>query len=107
MLRITTACDQKPATVRLEGRLAGPWVAELRTWWETECVACGAAGVRVDMSDVAFIDADGRALLEWMVRQGAELVATGCMTRAVRDEIVLAAGRKSAPRSAAANGRHD
>jgi hypothetical protein len=46
------------------------------------------------MSDVAFIDGDGRALLEWMYRHGVELRAHGCMTRAIRDEIVEAAERK-------------
>jgi hypothetical protein len=96
MLRITAARDQEPVTVRLEGRLAGPWVEELRMWWEAECVTRDAGPLRVDMTDVAFVDADGRALLEWMVRHGVELRAHGCMTRAVRDEIVAAAERKRA-----------
>jgi len=51
----------------------------------------GAAGLVVDLSGVTFIDADGRALLEEMCRGGVDLHACGCMTRAVRDEIVAAA----------------
>jgi hypothetical protein len=105
MLRITAIRDQRPVTVRLEGRLAGPWVEELRMWWEAECVTRDAGAPCVDMTDVCFVDAEGRALLEWMVRQGVELRAHGCMTRAVRDEIVAAAERKGVRRAAAANGR--
>jgi hypothetical protein len=98
MLRITTARDQSPATATLEGRLAGPWVDELRIWWESECLLPGVGPLLVDMSDLAFIDADGRALLEWMCRHGVELRAHGCMTRAIRDEIVQAAERKGVHR---------
>jgi anti-anti-sigma regulatory factor len=94
MLRITTTPDRSPVLVTLEGRLAGPWVDELRIWWESECLLPDVGALVVDMSDVAFIDGDGRALLEWMYRHGVELRAHGCMTRAVRDEIVEAAERK-------------
>jgi ABC-type transporter Mla MlaB component len=94
MLRITTEQDTDRTTILLEGRLAGPWVDELRMWWETECLLRDVGPLRVDMSDVAFVDAGGRTLLEWMVRHGVELRARGCMTRAVRDEIVAAATRK-------------
>jgi hypothetical protein len=94
MLRITASRDQGPATATLEGRVAGPWVEELRMWWEAECVRPDAGPLVVDMTDVAYIDADGRALLEWMHRHGVELRAHGCMTRAIRDEIVESAARK-------------
>ena len=93
MLRITITRAEDPTTVRLEGRLAGPWVEELRAWWEAVGAARGRGAVRVDLSEVAFVDAEGRALLERMYRRGAELAACGCMTRAICDEIVAAAAR--------------
>jgi anti-anti-sigma regulatory factor len=47
--------------VRLEGRVVGPWVAELRR----SCEAVLATGVRLalDLSDVWFMDRDGVELL--------------------------------------------
>jgi len=99
MLRITTDRDQDPAVARLEGRLAGPWVEELRMWWEGECVLPDTCRMRIDMTDVTFIDARGRALLEWMCRFDVELYARGCMMRAIRDEIVASATVKGLHRS--------
>jgi hypothetical protein len=37
---------------------------------------------------VTFVDAAGRELLAEMHRQGADLVAQGCMTKAIAEEIV-------------------
>ena len=91
MLRITPKRDDATTTVRLEGRLAGPWVIELSRWWQTECETRRSESVCVDLSDVAFIDPEGRRLLERMSRRGVELRARGCMTRALCDEIVEAA----------------
>ena len=101
MLRITTTREGEGTLVRLEGRLAGPWVAELRRWWETERAARGAGPTCVEMSDVAFISDDGKTLLEWMSREGVELRAHGCLTRAVRDDIVGCARRRANPRPGA------
>jgi hypothetical protein len=43
--------------------------------------------VRVVLKIVTFIDAAGRRLLTDMNQQGAELVAQGCMTKAIVEEI--------------------
>ena len=43
--------------------------------------------VRFDLTDVTFIDADGRAYLAAMHRQGAEFVAADCLTRAIVAQI--------------------
>ena len=96
MLRITPQRDVSTTTVRLEGRLAGPWVIELSRWWQAE-EERRAGLVCVDLSDVAFIDPAGRRLLERMSRRGVELRARGCMTRALCDQIVEAAQRGDDP----------
>src|SRR5262245_28966770 len=103
MLRISTCREAGVRVARLEGRLSGPWVEELRRWWQDE-VAAGPGALRVDLTDVAFIDAGGRALLEAMARGGVDLRACGCLTRVVRDQIVAAArpgGEPPEPKGAA------
>ena len=42
MLRITVTTRPDGATVALEGRLAGPWVDELRACWRSLVAAPGA-----------------------------------------------------------------
>jgi outer membrane protein len=43
-------------------------------------------GMAVDLTQVSFIDAEGRRLLERMAATGAELIATGPLTKALCDE---------------------
>jgi len=69
----------------VEGRLADAWVEVLRNCWE-EIAAAGRA-VTVMICAVSFIDERGKALLAEMRRGGAELVAEGCMNRAIVEEI--------------------
>ncbi len=87
MLRITTSIRPDGTTVALEGRLAGPWVDELRACWRSLAATGGARAIRIDLDAVTFIDTAGKALLWAMHEQGAVLTATGCMTRAILEEI--------------------
>jgi anti-anti-sigma regulatory factor len=85
MLKITMHTDGHSTTFELEGRLAGPWVEELKGCWER---AAGSQGrVLVDLTEVTFIDSDGKALLTRMHREGAELKAAGCLTRCIVEAI--------------------
>lgn len=86
MLKIT--CRRTPESVRitLEGRLSGPWVAELeQVWGEVGPSATGS--LVVDLTEVTFIAKDGKALLSRMWREGASLAAHGCCTGHVVEEI--------------------
>jgi anti-anti-sigma regulatory factor len=87
MLRITTTNDATLITFKLEGRIAGPWVDELRNCWEKLPVESSSRAIRVDLREVTFVDADGKQLLAAMHRQGAELIASGCLMKAVVSEI--------------------
>jgi len=87
MLHITTTIRRGRTAVALEGRLAGPWVDELRASWRSLATTRDARSIRVDLDAVTFIDTAGKALLWAMHQQGAALTATGCMTRAILDEI--------------------
>ena len=87
MLRISVMMQPGGATVTLEGRLAGPWVDELARCWASVTGVRDARSVRVDLEAVTFIDPAGKALLRAVHEEGAALVASGCMTRAVLEEI--------------------
>jgi len=87
MLRITEQRESEPnaVVVRLEGRLTGPWVEELSGYWRK--VSVNQHHVMIDLTGVTFIDADGKALLARLWKQGAKLQASGCLTRCVVEEI--------------------
>lgn len=86
MLRITLTKNPNATTLRVEGRLTGPWVDELeRTWRDAADPNNGR--VSVDLTDVTFVDEEGKHLLELMYEQGVKLKASGCATRRMVEEI--------------------
>lgn len=87
MLKITLQSEAEVLVFMLEGRLAGPWVKELERCWRSAGTREGNA-LRVDLSAVTFIDAGGQALLGQMYREGAELLATGCLTRCIVEGVI-------------------
>jgi ABC-type transporter Mla MlaB component len=74
MLRITHApCHDSVSTLKLEGKLLGPWVAELaRSCHE---VSCSPECLRLDLSAVTFVDRPGVALLRDLLGRGVTLAA--------------------------------
>jgi hypothetical protein len=85
MLKITTRTEPAKTTLELEGKVAGPWVAELEDSWEQAVISHHI--VRVVLNAVTFIDAKGKELLTRMHDSGAELAAEGCLTKAIVEEI--------------------
>jgi anti-anti-sigma regulatory factor len=77
MLRITFIDTDSEEKWVLQGRLIGPWAAELLSNWKKahhenqhrECV--------VDLSQVTFIDANGEKVLTKMILGGARCVVSG------------------------------
>lgn len=90
MLRITIQESAQASTLKLEGKLTGPWVRELEQAWAASCAAL-AGPLIVDLADVTFIDCAGKSLLARMHESGAKLVATNPMNRSIVDEISHAA----------------
>jgi hypothetical protein len=88
MLRITVHDNPPGLTFQLEGRLAGPWVRELERCWHSALARQRRPTLYVDLTGLTAIDADGRASLAAMHRQGAEFVAADCLTKAVVAEII-------------------
>ena len=88
MLKITSQQDSvlQDMSLIIEGRLAGPWVEELRTYCR-RTVENHQRCTRIDLNGVTFIDADGKLLLTQLWQQGVELRATGCLTRCLLEDI--------------------
>lgn len=82
MLKITLSNTSPGTTFVLSGRLAGPWVDELRTCWVKQEIDQPAPW-HVDLREVTFIDEAGATLLSQMQRKGVTIEATGCLTRAL------------------------
>ena len=79
MLRITTIRTGEGLTIRLEGRLAGPWVDEfLRVLHE-----CGKATLTIDLSDTTFADERGRQALAGARARGAHFKTAGPLMEAL------------------------
>jgi hypothetical protein len=87
MLRITVHDSPQGLTFQLEGSLAGPWLREVEECWQSTLARQGKPILRVDLAGVTFISAAGKACLATMHRQGAELLAADCLTRAIVAEI--------------------
>ncbi len=90
MLRITVHDNQESLIFQLEGRLAGAWVKETEQCWQSTLAHQRKRILRVDLTDVTFIDDAGKACLAAMYRQGAEFVAADCMTKEIVAEITRA-----------------
>jgi len=72
MLRITaTDSGNRHTILRLEGRIAGPWVTELRKACE-EVLGNGEA-LELNLAEVSFLDSTGVVLLTNVRSRGVEL----------------------------------
>src|SRR5260370_17490100 len=88
MLGITTEKKRRKTVLRVEGRLAGAWVATLEQCWKELKAAAPHEKFYVNLCGVSFIDAAGKMLLKEMHRQGGQLVAEGCLNQAIVKEII-------------------
>ncbi len=88
MLKITIDNAMNAATLKLEGRLSGPWVGELERSWHAVADDSGDKPVTVNLCEVTFVDAQGRKLLSSMYERGARLRTFGCMAKGIVEEIV-------------------
>ena len=71
MLRISQAVEGGAVTFRLEGRVGGPWVAELRE--ACHKVLKEKRGLTLDLSEVIFASREGVTLLLELKAQGVVL----------------------------------
>lgn len=62
-LKITVDRAENRLTLRLEGKISGPMVEELRRAWSAVAPEIGNRGLVVDLRDALYVDKAGLALL--------------------------------------------
>jgi len=74
--------------LKLEGRLAGPWVAELDRLWEQTSPARGGKKLALDLRETTFADAGGIRTLRLIYSQtGAAILAGTPWTQYLAEEV--------------------
>jgi anti-anti-sigma regulatory factor len=88
MLRISILETAEEVELKLEGRIAGPWAAELgRVWLET-APRLSSRKLVLDLSSVTYADAEGTQLLSEIYSQThAELLAVTLWTQSLAEQI--------------------
>jgi outer membrane protein TolC len=87
MLRITTSDVGETVTLKLEGKLSGPWVEEFERCCDFAMKAYAKKGLVVDLSGVTFVDPPGKKLLCCIQSRGASLIGTGLVPKSLIEEI--------------------
>jgi anti-anti-sigma factor len=87
MLRITISKQGDSAIIRLEGKLIGVWVEELRRCWRETIAQSEPRKTVVDLEAVSFVDVPGQKLLEEMHVAGTKLVGQGVLITYLLNQI--------------------
>ncbi len=76
MLKITTHNNSNGIVLKLEGRVVGPWAAELGAAWNQLASALGKQPLTVDLRDITFVDEDGMRILRLIYRDSRNTFQT-------------------------------
>ncbi|MCI0685102.1 MAG: hypothetical protein L0Y71_23635 [Gemmataceae bacterium] len=87
MFRVTIHDTPEALTYQLEGKLAGAWVHEAEACWRQTLAAQPRPLQRFDLTGLTMIDPAGKAFLSTAHAQGVQMVACGCLMRAIVAEI--------------------
>ena len=88
MLRIHIEHESEVVKLRLEGKLIQQWVDELlQVWVDLTTRLPRQAPIKVDLSDVSFVDLRGKTLLASMLKGGCSLHGSGPFISAVIEDI--------------------
>lgn len=88
-LRITINKGEQGAVIKLEGRITGPWAAELTRTWKEQGPLLASRKLSLDLRDITFSDACGtEALRDIYVQTGAELITGNQWTHFLAEEVM-------------------
>ena len=87
MLKITLHDSAQEFRLTLEGRLSGPWVAELEQCWHTASSTTAGRKTILDLGEVDFVCPEAEPLLFRMHQQGVEFLAVTPVICAVLHDI--------------------
>ena len=77
MLRITLEEKSDAVVLKLEGRLAGPWAAELGRLWDEKAPAFTQKKLSLDLRETTFADAGGIRILKTIPSQSGAAILSG------------------------------
>ena len=87
-LRITVHERESSIEVTLEGRLAGPWVAELSKAWRETAPRLGSRKLSLNIRDLTYSNKDGKQVLREIVAQtNGEILTSNPFTKYLAEEI--------------------
>jgi hypothetical protein len=74
--------------IQLDGRIIGPWVAELGSAWVQAALRLNSRKLSIDLCNVTYADRSGKQVLRSIYAQtGASLIATTQWARFLAGEI--------------------
>lgn len=76
MLRVTCRESASKIVLKLEGRLVGPWVEELRK--TVLLMGTIPLSLEVDIDGLTFVDEKGEQVLLWLSSMGAQFCGKNC-----------------------------
>lgn len=88
VLRITLEEKSDAVVLKLEGRLAGPWAAELGRLWEEKAPVVAEKKLSLDLRETTFADEHGIRILKTIYSQtGAEFLTGTPWTQYLAEEV--------------------
>jgi hypothetical protein len=87
VLKITITETTEETRWILQGRLAEPWVAEVKTSWREAHRNREGRQCVVDLTNVTCVGKGGEELLRSMSNEGAQFIATGFYIKDVLNEL--------------------
>jgi hypothetical protein len=96
MLKITIHENEGTVAMKLEGRIAGPYAAELSRVWMERAPFPATKKLSLDLCDVIFADDSGRRVLREIYTQtNAELVTGALWTQYLGEQIAQGSAQPS------------
>jgi hypothetical protein len=87
MFKISIVEERSQRRLMLEGRLVGPWAAEVETAWKTAGENLQGRKLVVDLTNVTFIGIDGECTLFKLMRDGAKFSCRDVLTKHVLKQL--------------------
>jgi hypothetical protein len=95
MLKISVIDRRTERWLVLEGKLVAPWVAELRTAWQTANGQVGGPALVVDLRNVTAISQEGENALLELMSDGAKFRCSGVLIKHLIQELARKRKRNS------------
>jgi len=88
MMKVEIQESGDEVVLKVEGRLAGPCVAELENCWNVARASHPKSAIAVDLKNVTCVDRAGKYLLQLMQRNGVSFLGAGLATQDILEQIM-------------------